>query len=82
MFLQHSKSPDSPEYLNAKIPPKCAQMGQKWHLKALYLARTQARLTVDFYSIISLYLLAQSSKTLIFYSTEEEIFLLIIPWPH
>lgn len=82
MFLQHWKSPDSPEYLNIKIPPKCAQMGQKWHLKCLYLARTQARLTVDFYSIINLSLLAQNSKRLIFYSTEEEISLLIMPWPH
>lgn len=53
-------------------------MGQKWHLKSLYLARTQARLTVDFYSIINLYLLAESSKTLIFYTTEEKISLLII----
>lgn len=79
MFLQHSKSLDFPEYLNAKIPPKYAQMGQKWYLKSLYLARTQARLTVGFYSIINLYLLAQSSKTLIFYSTEAEISLLIIP---
>lgn len=81
MFLEHSKSPDSPEYLNIKIPPKYPQMGKKWHLKPLYLVRTQTRQTVDFYSIINLYLLAQSSKKLIFYSIEEEISLLIIPWP-
>lgn len=72
MFLQHSKIPDSPEYLHIKIPPKYVQMGQKWHLKSLYLARTQARLTVGFCSIINLYLLAWNSKTLIVYTQRKQ----------
>jgi len=78
MFLQLSKSPDYPEYFYVKIPASMLRWDKKWHLTSLYLARTQARLTVGFYSVINLYLLAWSSKTLIFYNTEEEISSLII----
>lgn len=81
MFLQHSKSPEYPEYLHVK-----SQLILRWDKNGIWspfiLPSTQARLTVGYYSIINLYLLTWSSKTLIFRSTEEETSSLIIAWPH